>query len=460
MAGIGFALRDLARADDLLGVARAYLHATVIASGPWLATILALGTLSIVADADAMGEGVALFRLCVIYNFGFSLILTGPIAIVATRFLADRIYARDVTCGPGLLLGACALTALTQGPPVAIFYFVFVEAPWPVRLAATVGYLVTAYLWIAAVFLTALKDYTAIAVSFAVGMATGFLAGWALAPLGPAGLLFGFSAGLATVLFAIVARIFAEYPYPVARPFEFLVYFRRYWDLALTALAYNAAIWVDKWVMWAAPRAETMAGALVSYPDYDSAMFLAYLTILPAMALFVLLVETSFYERYLAFFREIRTHGTWLRLQAAHRDIVDGVGEGFRVLVIVQGAVSYLAILLAPAIFEALGIGFTQIGMFRFGVLGAMFHALLLFVLIVFAYFDLRLLALKLALFFLASNLVLSWITLNAGFEWYGYGYFLSAAISFAAAYWIMLRKLGNLPYLAFVEINPSVRRD
>jgi polysaccharide biosynthesis protein PelG len=460
MAGIGFALRDLARADDLLGVARAYLHATVIASGPWLATILALGTLSIVAGGEAASEDVALFRLCVIYNFGFSLIFAGPIAIVATRYLADGIYARDVTGGPGLLLGACALVALTQGPPVAIFYFVFVEAPWPVRLAATSGYLVTAYLWVAAVFLTALKDYAGIAMSFAVGMATGFLAGWALAPLGPAGLLFGFSAGLATVLFAIVARIFAEYPYPIVRPFAFLIYFRRYWELALTALAYNAAIWVDKWVMWAAPRAETMAGALISYPDYDSAMFLAYLTILPAMALFVLLVETSFYERYLAFFREIRTHGTWMRLQAAHREIVDGVGEGFRLLAVVQGAVSYLTILVAPAIFDALGIGFTQIGMFRFGVLGAMFHALLLFVLIVFAYFDLRLLALKIALFFLASNLVLSWGTLHAGFEWYGYGYFLSAALSFAVGYWIMLRKLGNLPYLAFVEINPSVRRD
>jgi uncharacterized membrane protein len=137
---------------------------------------------------------------------------------------------------------------------------------------------------------------------------------------------------------------------------------------------------------------------------------------------------------------------------------MDSVGEGFRVLVVLQGALSYLAILTAPAIFAALGLGFQQIAIFRFGVLGALFHALLLFVLIVLAYFDLRKLALKLVVFFLVANTAASAATLWAGFEWYGYGYFLSAMATFAIAYAIMLRKLANLPYLAFVEINPSVQ--
>ena len=42
MAGVGFALRRLADRSDLGGAAQAYLHATVITSGPWLMTILAL----------------------------------------------------------------------------------------------------------------------------------------------------------------------------------------------------------------------------------------------------------------------------------------------------------------------------------------------------------------------------------------------------------------------------------
>ena len=170
--------------------------------------------------------------------------------------------------------------------------------------------------------------------------------------------------------------------------------------------------------------------------------------------------RTSFFERYLAFFREVQRHGTWARLRAAQIELIDSVGEGFRLLVVLQGALSYLAILLAPAMFDALGLGFTQIAMFRFGVLGALFHALLLFVLIVFAYFDLRRLALKIVLFFLLVNGGISALTLWGGFAWYGYGYFLSAVATFSIAYAIMLRKIANLPYLVFVEINPSVRHD
>jgi uncharacterized membrane protein len=61
--------------------------------------------------------------------------------------------------------------------------------------------------------------------------------------------------------------------------------------------------------------------------------------------------------------------------------------------------------------------------------------------------------------FFLLLNAASSALTLWAGFAWYGYGYFLSAAATFSIAYVIMLRKIATLPYLVFVEINPSVKR-
>jgi uncharacterized membrane protein len=458
MAGIGFSLRELAKGDDLLGTLRAFMHATLVAAGPWLVTILSLGTLSVMAGGLADDSDVAIFRIVVIYNFGFSLTLAGPVAIVVTRYLADRIYERNVSEGPGMLLGALAVMAATQMPLAIGLYGFAIDATLEVRLAAIASYLATAALWVAGVFLSTLKDFRAITFAFIVGMACGLAAGLALAPYGAAGLLSGFTIGLCIVLFALIARIFAEYPYPVLKPFAFVAYFRRYWDLAATALAYNLAIWVDKWIMWLEPGRTVEAGVLVSYPLYDSAMFLAYLTILPAMAMFVLIVETAFFDRYLVFFDQIRKHGTWARIRAAQLDLIDTVGEGFRVLIVLQGALTYLAILLAPTLFVALGVSFAEMGMFRLGVLGALFHSLFLFVLIVFAYFDLRILALKLVVFFLIANTVLTFGTLVGGFAWYGYGYFLSALASFMIGYTILLRKLANLPYLSFIESNPSIR--
>ena len=44
MAGIGFQLRKLSREDTLTGMMSAVGHASMIAAGPWLFTIVSLAT--------------------------------------------------------------------------------------------------------------------------------------------------------------------------------------------------------------------------------------------------------------------------------------------------------------------------------------------------------------------------------------------------------------------------------
>src|SRR5262249_61628017 len=102
------------------------------------------------------------------------------------------------------------------------------------RLAALVNFFLVAGIWIACVFLTALKDYWAITISFGLGMAIALAGSAWLAPsYSVAGMLAGFSAGLAVVLFALIAKILAEYPYPARGLFDFRPYFARYLGLAL-----------------------------------------------------------------------------------------------------------------------------------------------------------------------------------------------------------------------------------
>lgn len=58
----------------------------------------------------------------------------------------------------------------------------------------------------------------------------------------------------------------------------------------------------------------------------------------------------------------------------------------------------------------------------------------------------------------LTTNLVFSLITMHMGFPYYGYGYFLSALASFAAAVLVLAYYLDRLPYLTFVRSNTSVQ--
>src|ERR1035441_9184019 len=97
MAGIGFILRKLTRQDDLLGMARAFAHSTLATSGPWLFTVLSLGILILLGSTFGSLRELTEFRLIIIYNFAFTLVLTGPIVMVITRHLADSIHAQQVT---------------------------------------------------------------------------------------------------------------------------------------------------------------------------------------------------------------------------------------------------------------------------------------------------------------------------------------------------------------------------
>lgn len=459
MAGIGFALRKLARRDDLLGIVQGYAHSAFITSGPWMFTILALAGINVIGRTIVEDADLARFRVVVIYNFCFSVVLTGPLVLVATRFLADAIYAKRVEVAPGMLLAclglANAVSALTAGP----FYLLLSGLPAGMALAAIANFVVVAGIWVVSIFLSALKDYVTVTVAFAAGMFAGFVGSALLgAWLGPVGMLWGFTAGLAAIEFALIARVFAEYPYRVARLFDFLAYFRRYWDLALIGLVATLAVWVDKWIMWFAPEREVVTGAMVIYTPYDSAMFMAYLTIVPALTLFTVNIETRFFEHYQAFYRDIQRHATWAQIERNHRLIVTALLESSRNLVILQGAVCALAIFLAPAIVGALGLHFQQIGMFRFGALGALFQVLFLVCTVVLSYFDLRRRNLLAQTVYLVANGLFTLLFSDLGFAWYGYGYFMASLVAFVVAYLMVADALRRLPYFAFVANNPSVR--
>ena len=459
MAGIGFELRKLTARDDLLGIVQGYVHSALVSTGPWLFTILSLGAIVLYGSLVAPPQVLADFRLIIIYNFAVSLVMSGPVVMVATRLLADMIYQKKVTEAPSLMLGSLLLLYGTQTLVVAPFYLFYVDFSWGTRLAALVSFFLITGIWLVSVFITALKDYQAITRSFALGMLLGTGGAAALAMnYSVAGMLIGFSSGLAYILFSLIGKIFAEYPYPVTHPFRFLGQFRRYWHIAAGGLLYNAAIWADKWVMWFSTNREVMPSGMVSYPDYDGAMFLAYLSIVPSMAAFVFQVETDFFEKYVRFYREIQSRATYARIQENHTAILQTILGGLRNLIVLQGSICFVTVLLAPRIFEILGFSFVQLGMFRFGVMGAFFHVLLLVLTILLSYFDLRQETLAINSIFLVTNLCFTYASMKMGFPYYGYGYFLSTLVTFLLSFLVAMHYTAQLPYQTFVRNNASLR--
>jgi polysaccharide biosynthesis protein PelG len=460
MAGIGFVLRKLYRQDNLSGLFRAYLHSAFASTGPWLFTVLALGTIATLGNG-MVGTGVLFdFRVVLIYNFSFSLVVSGPIFMIATRYMADAIYRRDATPAPGLLLGSLALLWGLGMMIAAPFYFLYADLTPAMAISALVNFLLLSGMWLVSIFISALKNYQLITRSFFCGMLVAVIACTLLAkPYGAVGLLNGFSMGVATIMGLLLAVMLVEYPYPIKQPFAFLGYFRKYWEIALAGLVYNMAVWVDKWIMWFAPEATRTASGLVIYPAYDSAMFFAYLTTVPSMAMFLFSIETHFFEHYMRYYRDIQNKASFAKIRRNHHAVARSIFGSAKNFFLLQGSIAFLGMLMAPEIIAALNGNYLQIGMLRYGLIGSLFHVLTLFLLVLLSYFDSRRLSLLIQLVFLLTNALFTWASMQGGFQYYGYGYFLSSFLTFIIAAMLTTQYVMRLPYHTFITTNASIRQ-
>ena len=460
MAGIGFILRDLNRRGNLISMARAYGHGMLVSAGPWVFTILCLSGINLFGVAYSGPGELALTRIIIIYNFAFSLIISGPLVMTNTRYLADRIFVKEVREVPGMLLGSLVLVFALEAVIGIPFYGFIADLEPVVRVLAVINLFAAGGVWAAMIFLTTLKNFSAVTSSFFFGMVLGLVTAIAGADagLGVAGLLGGFTIGLLAVLYMLISEIFIEYPYPVQNPFRFMNYLKRYWELALCGFLYNLAIWIDKFVMWTAPQHTVLAGVMVSYPAYDGAMFMAYLCIIPGMTLFLVSAETRFYEEYARFYREIREKANYTDIKANQQRLTGALNEIIREVTMLQAIVCTVVILIAYQVIALTSNDYNQLGMFRFGVLGVLFHGLLLFTSIIVIYFDLRRMLLVIFGVFLGTNTLFSFISLYAGFNYYGYGYFAATLVSFVVAYAILMSHVRKLPFLTFVGNNQSVK--
>ena len=458
MAGIGFQLNKLARRDDLMGLAGAYFHSAFAIAGPWLFTVIALAITTAIYGGSVRSELLD-FRAIIVYNFSFSLVFSAPVFMIVTRYLADHIHVKNVTTAPTVLLESLALVFLCNLPIGLLFYAFYFEMELPLRLASFANLFLIAGVWLLSVYLTALKDFAAVTRAYLLGMTVAVIAAEFFFDHQAAGMLAGYNIGLTLIVFLLAARIFAEYPYRLTRNFALIPFWRKYWELALAGFFYNLALWIDKWIMWFAPEAVQLPSKMRFYPDYDSAMFMAAMTILPSLALFVFSVETNFFNHYRRFYGNILAHASLKRIRSLQKNIQDSILEGGRNVMLMQGAIALLVILLAPQLFERVGMFFMQLGIFRLGVLGSFFQVLLLFSTIILAYFDCRRINLGIFFFYLASNALLTLVSLELGFGYYGYGFFLSSALTFFIAAICLFNHVRKLPYHAFITNNDSVRR-
>jgi len=462
MAGIGFALRNLSRQETLSSVLAAGGHAAVIAAGPWLFTIASLATLSFSVEQQVGLETLAEFRAVIIYAFATSLVVTAPVTIVATRLVADALWARRPEAVRPLLFAAYAISAAAVVIAIAGLSLYF-RLPAALALSFASCTLTVALIWVALGFCGAVRDYGAVTLAFLGGLACSVAATSAAAysGLGAPGMVLGFAAGLMVTFLGLSLRILATFPEPWVEPAAGLTAmlggFTTYRTLAIGAAAGAAAVWIDKWVFWFSPAGERLKSGLVHAPLYDSAMFIASLVIIPSLASFVAKLETEYFDRYQRYYGSIKQHGTIGQIDDARQRLSAYTLDTLVLITIAQAGMCAVIIMTAPLLVNALNLQFRQIAILRFGSLAAVFHFIFIASTSFLLFFDRRWLYLGLQCLFLALNLAFSVATVALGQDYYGVGYFGACFVASLIAYVAANLTFKNLNFLTFLGNNPSI---
>jgi uncharacterized membrane protein len=452
MAGIGFRLREMSARKSFAEWLKLYVYSTVIFSGPWLISILALGALSLFALESMEDYSVRVFTVTIVYTYCFSLITTGLLQLVVTRYVSDQLFMRNPDAVVPCFVGAMAVTVIVQTVTGALVYYSS-DLAFYYKITGLGLYVTVSVIWIEMLFLSAAKDYGNTVLFFAIGYLASFLGGQSLGMVFKLdGLLIGFLIGQVVLMVLLMYRIFTEYRFGLGVDFGFLGHFRRYPSLALAGMAYNTAIWIDKIIFWYSPSGLHIHSFFYTHFPYDSAMFLAFVTVVPAVAIFLLRIETDFYICYKNYYGAILQKAPYDVILEHKKRMLAVLKAATKNVLIYQGCFTLGVLLVMPFLVSLLGIDPENTPIFRVAALGAFFHVCLLSVMILLLYFDFRGSALAASLVFLATNAGLSVATTSLPTWTYGWGYTLSCLVTLLFALVVFFDRFRKLEYLTFMR--------
>lgn len=455
MAGIGFELRKLLQKKSYFGLIQAYAYAGIISSGPWVLSIvgiLVVGFLSL--GVVFPHAAIVQFQVSVTYLILSSLILTGFIQLGFTRFIADSLFMKqDERVLPnfnGMLLlvtgicGACGL--------LAIFLF-FAGMSVTYRILMLTGFVILCAIWVTTIFLSGMKQYKEIVVLFALGYSVTVIGALLLRTHGMEGLLLGFVIGHFVLLIGMVTltlRTFSLTGSPIS--FDFLRPGAMYTSLVWAGFLYNFAVWVDKLMFWFYPdTSQSIIGPLRASLIYDFPIFLAYLAIIPGMAVFLVRIETDFVEYYEKFYDAVREGGSLDHIQTMRDNMLFTIRQGLFEIVKIQAIAVLLVFVLGEKLLDWLGISTLYLPLLYVDVVAAGLQVVLLGILNVFFYLDKRQIVVMLCSLFLLANIALTALSLHLGANFYGYGFALSLLITVLTGMHLLSRKLDTLEYETFM---------
>ncbi len=454
MAGIGFELRKYLDSDSYLGTLQGYVYAGIISAGPWILSIIGVmlvGILSVSLQMDP--SNVTGFLVSVTWLMACSLITTSFLLLLFIRFVADRLYEKADEIVLPNFVGLLVVSTLFCGTGSALIMGLFFpDQSLLYRVLMVANFTTLCNMWFAVIFASGMKQYHLTIIAFFLGYLTVVVTALTFQDQGLEGLLTGLLMGHALLLFFMLTLIFREYPGKTLVRFDFLRRKKIYLRLMFIGFFYNMGLWIDKLLFWMNPAtSEPIIGPLRASVIYDLPIFIAYLSIVPGMAVFLVKFETDFVDAYNNYFGAVRKGASLQKIERFSRQMKETVRAGFEQIIKIQGLTVITIYLLAPSVLAWLEISPAYLTLLYIDVAAVAMQVFLLSVMNVLFYLDRLTAAFWLTFTLLATNGGFTWLTLQLDPLFYGGGFAGAMLTTSLIGLLILRRTFRRLEYQTFM---------
>ncbi len=370
MAGIGFELKKLFQKKGVLNTAKAYGYATVICAGPMLLGILLLlGIMGLCSVFEVPVLTRELLVSMITYTLLCSVLVTAFFSMVVTRYVADMLFEDKKQAVLPAFWGS-TVVMMCVGSVLWGIFLCFSGATFLQAILMFVLFNELIIVWNAMSFLTAIKDYKSIFVSFLTAVAVTVLVGVLLLYLHVSaveGILCAVTMGYGVMVVWHVILLHRYFPHTDLGAFLFFRWIDEFLPLALSGLFMNVGMFSHLVILWFSEIGVQVHGLFYGAPWHDVPALLAFLTALMTTVNFVVSVEVNFYPKYRNHYSLYNDKGTIGDIKQSEKEMLDTLKTEVFYTALKQLLFTAVCIALGGYLLDMLPLGFNEVmrGYFR-----------------------------------------------------------------------------------------------
>jgi uncharacterized membrane protein len=169
------------------------------------------------------------------------------------------------------------------------------------------------------------------------------------------------------------------------------------------------------------------------------------------MAIFFFRLESDFAEKYDLYYDAVRSGGTLGMIKKYKYEMIEVVRHAIHEILMVQGIVDIILFLSAPKVFEMLKIPQLYLGLLYILSIGALLQLAFMSIQAILYYLDRKKIAMWLSIAFFVTNGVFTYVSIDLGPAYFGYGYTVSLLLVFILSLVVIREEMDRLDYETFM---------